>query len=87
MIFKLAGILGLICIILGVIYKKKQDHFYLPGGILLAVYSIYIGDLIFIILQLVFIIAVIYDLFFRKKQEEKKETKNKAKKANGKRKR
>ncbi len=64
--FKLIGISGLILIILGVLIKPKnrkvRDILYIFGGISLAVYSIYIQDLIFIILQIVFILVAVYDL-------------------------
>jgi|TARA_Y100000310_G_scaffold345858_1_gene471600 lipid-A-disaccharide synthase-like uncharacterized protein len=63
-IFKLVGALGLIFISLGVLTKKRklQDVFYILGGICLEVYSLYIGDLVFIILQVIFILAAVYDL-------------------------
>lgn len=61
--FKLIGGLGLIIISIGIITKnrKKQDAFYIIGGICLEIYSIYIGDLIFIILQIIFTLAAVYD--------------------------
>jgi len=69
-IFKIIGILGLLFIILGnfLISRKRkiQRRYIYPaliiGGICLEIYSIYIGDLIFIILQAVFIIVSIYGL-------------------------
>ncbi|MEK6926596.1 MAG: hypothetical protein AABW50_04935 [Nanoarchaeota archaeon] len=67
-IFKIIGALGLFLILIGIIKKnrKKQDYFYITGGILLLVYSIYIKDIIFVILQSVFTIAAVYDLKKRK---------------------
>tara|TARA_Y100000310_G_C20500192_1_gene723582 strand:- start:728 stop:940 length:213 start_codon:yes stop_codon:yes gene_type:complete len=67
-IFKIFGILGLILIIIGVLLKKRKqkDLFFIIGGFGLEVYSIYIQDFIFIILQAVFILAAVYD-YFRKK--------------------
>jgi len=64
-IFKLIGALGLILISIGIITKKrsKQDIFYIIGGICLEIYSIYLGDLIFIILQIVFTLSAVYDLY------------------------
>lgn len=35
---------------------------YIIGGICLEIYSIYLHDLIFIILQIVFTLAAVYDL-------------------------
>jgi hypothetical protein len=63
-LFKLSGILGLILITLGVLLKKRkiEDVFYILGGIFLTIYSIHIKDAIFITLQVVFIVAAIYDL-------------------------
>jgi hypothetical protein len=63
-IFTVVGGLGIILISIGIIIKqrKKQDIFYILGGICLEAYSIYINDIIFIILQLIFIMAAIYDL-------------------------
>ena len=71
-IFKIIGALGIILISIGIITKKRktQDIFYILGGICLETYSIYIGDLIFIILQIIFTLAAIYDFakiqFFKK---------------------
>jgi lipid-A-disaccharide synthase-like uncharacterized protein len=71
-IFKIIGALGIILISIGIITKKRktQDIFYILGGICLEIYSIYIGDLIFIILQIIFTLAAIYDFakiqFFKK---------------------
>jgi hypothetical protein len=62
-IFKLIGAAGLLLISIGIITKKRkqQDLFYISGGLCLEIYSIYIGDLIFIILQILFTLAAIYD--------------------------
>ncbi len=71
-ILKIIGVLGLILIIIGIVTKKRknQDIFYILGGTCLTIYSIYIRDLIFIILQIVFTLAAIYDFvkiqFFKK---------------------
>lgn len=69
-IYKLIGIAGLISIIIGTFMismkrKIKREHIYpflLIGGIFLAIYSIYIKDIIFIILQIAYILIVIYDI-------------------------
>ncbi|MFN3966638.1 MAG: hypothetical protein ACK4JE_02935 [Endomicrobiia bacterium] len=60
---KIIGALGIILISIGIITKKRkiQDIFYILGGICLEIYSIYIGDLIFIILQIIFTLTAIYD--------------------------
>ena len=69
MIFKIIAIIGLIFIILGtslISRKTKIRKYTYPllifGGICLEIYSIYIKDMIFIILQGVFIISSIYGL-------------------------
>ncbi|MEW6294916.1 MAG: hypothetical protein AB1467_01305 [Candidatus Diapherotrites archaeon] len=61
--FKLIGALGIILIAVGILIKKrrKQDIFYVGGGVCLLIYSVYINDLIFVILQIIFTIAAIYD--------------------------
>lgn len=63
-IFGILGALGLIFIITGIVLRKRniQDEMYIIGGILLEIYSIYIGDIIFIVLQFVFTLAAVYDL-------------------------
>jgi hypothetical protein len=55
-LFKLVGAAGLLLISIGILTKerRRQDLFYIAGGLCLEAYSIYIGDIIFIILQLVF---------------------------------
>lgn len=65
-IYKLAAVLGLLCIIAGITriktsQKKEQFILFITGGILLEVYSLYIKDTIFIILQLAFIISAIFE--------------------------
>ncbi|MBS3157792.1 hypothetical protein J4206_00720 [Candidatus Woesearchaeota archaeon] len=63
-LFKLIGAVGLILIALGVITKQRkvQDKYYLLGGLFLTVYSIYIKDVVFIVLQIIFLVAAGYDL-------------------------
>jgi len=44
---------------------KKREHqnvFFIMGGLCLEAYSIYIKDVIFIILQIIFILAAVFDL-------------------------
>jgi hypothetical protein len=58
------GVVGLISICVGVLLKKRKrdDIFYIIGGILLEIYSIIMHDAIFIILQIVFVASALYDL-------------------------
>ena len=69
-IFEIAGVLGLLSISAGVILKnrKEEDIFYIAGGAFLEVYSISIHSTIFIVLQVVFIIAAVYDFFKKRKR-------------------
>jgi len=62
--FKIIGALGIILISIGIINKKRkvQNIYFICGGLCLEIYSIYIQDLIFIVLQIIFILAAIYDL-------------------------
>ncbi len=68
-IFKVIGALGIILISIGILVRKRKkgDIFYILGGICLEIYSIYINDLVFIILEAIFIISAIYD-FNRKRK-------------------
>ncbi len=63
-IFRLFGILGLIAISIGVLLKneQKQDWVFIIGGLCLLAYSSYLGDWIFIILQIVFIVVAALEL-------------------------
>ena len=62
---KICGIIGLV-IITRAIYirkQKRQDEMFAVGGIMLLVYSLYLHDLIFIVLQTVFIGSAFYELY------------------------
>ncbi|MFA5076688.1 MAG: hypothetical protein WC480_04735 [Patescibacteria group bacterium] len=63
-LFKIFGVIGLIGIIVGVLIKneKKQDVFFILGGVFLLAYSSYLRDWIFITLQAVFIIVAAAEL-------------------------
>jgi len=68
--FSVIAIIGLVSIIIGniSIYKEKRirKRYTYPlmilGGILLEIYSIYINDIIFSVLQGIFILSAIYGL-------------------------
>ncbi len=47
---------------------EKANLFYIIGGILLEIYSLYLRDFIFIVLQLVFIASAIYEYYQHKNQ-------------------
>lgn len=62
--FKIIGACGIILISIGILNKKRkvQNIYFIGGGLFLEIYSIYIQDFIFIILQIIFILTAIYDL-------------------------
>jgi len=69
-IYQVLGATGLLVISTAILVKneKTQNLLFIAGGILLEVYSIYRNDVIFMVLQIVFIIAAVYDYFnIRKK--------------------
>ena len=68
--FKIIGALGLLLISAGLLVKdrKRQNILYIIGGISLEVYSVYLKDTIFIVLQIIFTISAIYDLLKLNKQ-------------------
>ena len=71
------GILGLIAIISGILFRSQKfidEIALIIGGILLTVYSFYIGDMIFVTLQLVFTVVAIYDLHRAKKNLKNSKT-------------
>ena len=61
-IFHLLGALGLLLIIAGLLQKQKKRQYllYIFGGICLTGYSIYIQDLIFILLQAIFVVVALW---------------------------
>ena len=63
LVLKGIGIAGLLVITTGVLRKRKcrADEFFVIGGVLLLVYSIYRRDVIFSILQVVFTVSSFYD--------------------------
>ncbi|MBN2101885.1 MAG: hypothetical protein JW716_03375 [Candidatus Aenigmarchaeota archaeon] len=71
-VFWFAGIIGLVLIISGLFAKtrKQQSLIYVFGGIFLEIYSIYIGDSIFIALQGVFTIVALYEFYQYSRKKE-----------------
>jgi len=69
-IYKISAIIGLISIIIGTFIislsgRTKRKYIYpllLIGGIGLLIYSLYINDIIFIILQTAYILVVVHDI-------------------------
>lgn len=64
-VFKIIGALGIVLISIDILNKKRkiQNIYFIGGGLCLEIYSIYIQDFIFIVLQIIFILAATYDLY------------------------
>lgn len=58
------GIIGLLIISYAIWIRKevRRDEWFIVGGIALLVYSIYIHDWVFIILQVVFITSAVLEM-------------------------
>jgi len=71
-IFKILGAIGLIFITIGVLTKKRthQNIYFIIGGLLLEAYALYLKDVIFIPLQIIFVLAATYELFKLKKKKK-----------------
>ena len=63
MLFRIIGVIGLVLIIYGLLIKRERKRYAMfgVGGLGLLLYSLHIGDLIFIILQLAFTIVSFID--------------------------
>lgn len=63
------GIVGLLIISTSIWIKKeiRQDYLFILGGIALLKYSIDKGDVIFIILQVVFVISALLEILKMRK--------------------
>ena len=74
-IYKAIGVLGLVCICISMLVKHRttRDIGAICGGILLLVYSIYLNDLIFIILQGVYILITLFDFINKKFIQHKRD--------------
>jgi len=59
------GIIGLLVISYAIWVRdeKRQNYYFILGGILLLSYSVYIGDWIFIVLQIIFILSASVEIF------------------------
>jgi lipid-A-disaccharide synthase-like uncharacterized protein len=69
--FKIIGIIGLILISTAMVVRKRtlRDVLSLFGGVGLLIYSIYLNDAIFIVLQAVYIVVVSVDFIKEKKKK------------------
>lgn len=57
------GIAGLVCITVGVLVRRNtvRNGLFVVGGCCMAAYSALIGNVIFLLLQMVFVLAAVYD--------------------------
>ncbi len=64
-LYKIPGFLGIVFLVLGIMLKrkKKRTPFFILGGLSLGVYSYFIGDMIFITLQVIYTAASVYEFF------------------------
>jgi hypothetical protein len=69
--FKFIGALGIVLISIGIISKKRkvQNILYIIGGLCAEIYSIFISDIMFIILEGIFTIAAVFDFIRMKKNK------------------
>lgn len=69
LVFKTIGAIGLVLITTGVLTKNdvKRNVLFIAGGIGLLIYSIYLGDPVFIPLQIIFTLASLYEIHKLKK--------------------
>lgn len=72
LIFKIIGIVGLVCIITGLLIRRKRWMYELDiiGGICLMIYSIFLQDVIFIILQVAFTMVAVYEFVLTKRKKK-----------------
>lgn len=72
-LFKLLGIVGLLFIIRSIFVHKEPHRFVwsLFGGLCLLAYSTYLNDIIFIILQAVFSLANVFEIWKHKTSASK----------------
>jgi Ca2+/Na+ antiporter len=68
-LYKIMGVIGLILIISGMIVKSrsKRDLLCFSGGILMFMYSTYLKDIIFTVLQAFYVLVTGIDFIKRKK--------------------
>jgi Ca2+/Na+ antiporter len=64
LVFKLCGVFGLVIITASVFIKPevKRDWLHLLGTVFLLIYSLFLQDLIFILVQALFIILTGYQI-------------------------
>lgn len=71
LLFRTIGIVSVLLLAIGITNKKaaKRDLLFAVGGIGLLVYSLYLGNIIFVTLQSIFTAVSIYKLFKSKRKK------------------
>ena len=64
-IFRVLGIVGLFLCSVGVVTRnrRRRDYIFILGGVFLEGYSWFLGDYIFMSLQVIFVLAAVWDLW------------------------
>ena len=73
LVYQLIGAVGLTLICLGIVFyrrRKRQAYLFIAGGVLLEIYSIYLQDWLFIVLQGFFILSAVYALTMHHKRKK-----------------
>ena len=72
LLFKVTGAIGLVFITIGVLTKDRirENIYFIIGGCLLESYAIYLKDVIYIPLQVIFVFASVYELYELKKKKK-----------------
>ena len=71
-IFRIIGSLGIVSIIMGMLKKNRIEEivYFIIGGICLEIYSIHTGDIVFIALQMVFILSAVLKILEMRKNRK-----------------
>ncbi len=72
-IFKAIGVLGVILISVGIMKREeiKEDFYFILGSLCLEAYSLYIRDVLFVILELIVLFSALYEFIKLKKRKAK----------------
>lgn len=68
-LFKILGVLGLLLITYGISVRApvKRSYLFAVGGVLLFLYSAFLRDVIFTILQIIFTLSSVHEIYKNKK--------------------
>jgi len=72
--FIIIAVIGVLLATIGIIGRSelKSDYFHLVAGLCLVTYSIYIKDIVFIILQIIFMSGALYEIVKIRKEKKTK---------------